>query len=368
MGRALLQHAGLLAARRQLPGHAHARMGHGRRRPRLAELADWPPQHQVRRRLSELHLAHVGLLPESRLLPVHQRLHHRSTRSTTAAPDRRWPASCSACRPRARARPAFRRWTCASGTQTATRRTPGASPRNTTLTYGLRYEFMSPLVDIRYTNSNLDLSSGAPQVFIGGQNGYPRGLMYANRHQLRTPARPGAELASSGPRGACRIWNLLHPGRHEHLVQSAPQRAVRLPVDLAERSIHSQHSPRSTSLPRCWANTTVVSFTGLAVARAGSVHPAVEHLSREAVGLRNHARNRLPRRRRIPSAAFAPHQQRATRTGPHSAAPPASHDQLRANTVFPSTVTESVQPSTSFPSAPSTCSRTRRRAGTTPAT
>ena len=50
----------------------------------------------------------------------------------------------------------------------------------TTLTYGLRYEFMSPLVDIEYTNSNLDLSSGTPRVFIGGQNGYPRGLMYAN--------------------------------------------------------------------------------------------------------------------------------------------------------------------------------------------
>ena len=50
----------------------------------------------------------------------------------------------------------------------------------TTLTYGLRYEFMSPLVDIRYTNSNLDLSGAAPQVFIGGQNGYPKGLMYAN--------------------------------------------------------------------------------------------------------------------------------------------------------------------------------------------
>lgn len=50
----------------------------------------------------------------------------------------------------------------------------------TTLTYGLRYEFMSPLVDIEYTNSNLDLSSGTPQVFIGGQNGYPKGLMYAN--------------------------------------------------------------------------------------------------------------------------------------------------------------------------------------------
>ena len=52
---------------------------------------------------------------------------------------------------------------------------------NTTINYGVRYEYMSPLVDIRYPNSNLDLSSGTPQVFIGGQNGYPRGLMYANK-------------------------------------------------------------------------------------------------------------------------------------------------------------------------------------------
>jgi hypothetical protein len=67
---------------------------------------------------------------------------------------------------------------------------------NTTLTYGLRYEFMSPLVDIRYTNSNLDLSSGAPQVFIGGQNGYPRGLMYAQK----TNFAPRLGIAQSFPK------------------------------------------------------------------------------------------------------------------------------------------------------------------------
>ena len=66
----------------------------------------------------------------------------------------------------------------------------------TTLDYGLRYEFMSPLVDIRYTNSNIDLSSGTPQVFIGGQNGYPRGLMYANH----TNFAPRLGLAQSIPR------------------------------------------------------------------------------------------------------------------------------------------------------------------------
>jgi len=66
----------------------------------------------------------------------------------------------------------------------------------TTLTYGLRYEFMSPLVDIRYTNSNLDLSSGKPQIFIGGQNGYPRGLMYPNLARFA----PRLGLAQSFPR------------------------------------------------------------------------------------------------------------------------------------------------------------------------
>jgi hypothetical protein len=65
----------------------------------------------------------------------------------------------------------------------------------TTLTYGLRYEFMSPLVDIRYTNSNLDLSSGTPKAFIGGQNGYPRGLMYAQK----TNFAPRLGLAQNFP-------------------------------------------------------------------------------------------------------------------------------------------------------------------------
>jgi hypothetical protein len=44
---------------------------------------------------------------------------------------------------------------------------------NTTLTYGLRYEYMSPLVDIRYTNSNLDLTSGAPASLLAARTATP---------------------------------------------------------------------------------------------------------------------------------------------------------------------------------------------------
>jgi Carboxypeptidase regulatory-like domain/TonB-dependent Receptor Plug Domain len=51
----------------------------------------------------------------------------------------------------------------------------------TTLDYGLRYEYMSPLWDITYTNSNLTYNDGVPSPFIGGQNGYPKGLMYPNK-------------------------------------------------------------------------------------------------------------------------------------------------------------------------------------------
>ena len=53
--------------------------------------------------------------------------------------------------------------------------------RNTTIQLGLRYEYMSPLKDIRYENTNLTFQDGKPLVFIGGQQGYPEGLIYANK-------------------------------------------------------------------------------------------------------------------------------------------------------------------------------------------
>jgi hypothetical protein len=56
--------------------------------------------------------------------------------------------------------------------------------RTTTIEMGVRYEFMDPLVDISYTNSNLIFNNGVPSAFIGGQNGYPRGLKYPNTHNI----------------------------------------------------------------------------------------------------------------------------------------------------------------------------------------
>jgi hypothetical protein len=53
--------------------------------------------------------------------------------------------------------------------------------RNTTIQLGLRYEYMSPLRDIRYPNTNLVFQNGVPSVFIGGQQGYPEGLTNPNK-------------------------------------------------------------------------------------------------------------------------------------------------------------------------------------------
>ena len=56
--------------------------------------------------------------------------------------------------------------------------------QNLTLNLGVRYEYSSPLYDKNNTNTNLIFADGVPSVFVGGQNGYPRGLLYANTHNF----------------------------------------------------------------------------------------------------------------------------------------------------------------------------------------
>jgi hypothetical protein len=59
----------------------------------------------------------------------------------------------------------------------------------TTLDAGVRYEYMSPLVDISRNWSNLLQQDGRLIAFLGGQLGMPRGLMYPNK--LRFAPRVG---------------------------------------------------------------------------------------------------------------------------------------------------------------------------------
>lgn len=76
----------------------------------------------------------------------------------------------------------LRQWYAAGFAQDSFRIT-----RSTTIEMGLRYEYMQPLVDISFTNTNLTFPDGvgsAPEVFIGGQNGFPKGLKNPNTHNL----------------------------------------------------------------------------------------------------------------------------------------------------------------------------------------
>jgi hypothetical protein len=53
-----------------------------------------------------------------------------------------------------------------------------------TINLGVRYEYTNPLYDKDNTNTNLVFQDGVPSVFVGGSQGYPKGLMYANTHNF----------------------------------------------------------------------------------------------------------------------------------------------------------------------------------------
>jgi hypothetical protein len=78
----------------------------------------------------------------------------------------------------------LRNWSADAFVQDTWRLTP-----TTTLDFGLRYEFETPLADISRPWSNLEVENGKLIAFIGGQDGMPRGLMFSNK--LRFAPRLG---------------------------------------------------------------------------------------------------------------------------------------------------------------------------------
>ncbi|HXY23227.1 MAG TPA: carboxypeptidase regulatory-like domain-containing protein [Candidatus Acidoferrum sp.] len=73
----------------------------------------------------------------------------------------------------------LKNWGAGAYAEDAWRMTP-----TLTINYGVRYEYSSPLYDSNYTNTNLIFQKGVPSVFVGGQNGYPQGLLYSNKHNF----------------------------------------------------------------------------------------------------------------------------------------------------------------------------------------
>jgi hypothetical protein len=53
-----------------------------------------------------------------------------------------------------------------------------------TINAGLRYELQTPLHDISKILTNLDFSSGKPIAFVGGQLGYPKGLVFTDKNNI----------------------------------------------------------------------------------------------------------------------------------------------------------------------------------------
>jgi hypothetical protein len=70
--------------------------------------------------------------------------------------------------------------------------------QNTTFNLGVRYEYMSALTDIRpdKPGSNLTWQDGVPYIFIGGQEGTPKGLFYTPN--LKFAPRVGLTHAFQG--------------------------------------------------------------------------------------------------------------------------------------------------------------------------
>ncbi len=74
--------------------------------------------------------------------------------------------------------------------------------RHLTVNLGLRYELNTPLHDINKVLTNLDFIDGRPMAYIGGQNGYPKGLAFADKNNWAP--RLGLALSPSDGRNVLR--------------------------------------------------------------------------------------------------------------------------------------------------------------------
>jgi Carboxypeptidase regulatory-like domain/TonB-dependent Receptor Plug Domain len=167
----------------------------------------------------------------------------------------------------------LRQWYADGFAQDTLRVTP-----STTINYGVRYEYMSPLWDVSYTNSNLDLSSGAPQPFIGGQNGYPRGLMYPNRKNFA----PRFGIAQSFGLGL--VWHAAYGIFFTPVdMNTWCNQRHNIPYVFPETAQSDNYTPTAAianyNFGQPVLGKTVVSFTAM------SIHPAPQYIQQWSTSL-----------------------------------------------------------------------------------
>jgi len=143
---------------------------------------------------------------------------------------------------------------------------------STTINYGLRYEYMSPLWDVTYTNSNLLFNGGVPSPFIGGQNGYPRGLMYPNRVDFA----PRLGLAQSfAPLGL--VWHVAYGVFYTPVdMNTWCNQRHNVPYVFSETAQSDNYTPNAAianyNFTQPILGKTVVSFTAM------NLHPSPQYI------------------------------------------------------------------------------------------
>ena len=192
----------------------------------------------------------------------------------------------------------------------------------------MRYEYSSPLYDATFTNSNLVFQNGVPKVFLGGQNDYPKGLLYSNKHDFAPRIGIAKQISNLG------------------LVVHASYGIFFTPVDgntwcnqrhnVPNVFPETQQADNFTPPPSLFASglnfgspvlgngvlpATTVSFTAFDPHAPAQYCSAMEYLNRKEFGAKHHSYHRIRWRSRFSPSARASHQQSAARTGSARTAP-----------------------------------------------